>query len=324
MRSDSLSAPVPEENEESVHQLLLNAHLLKIRGELESAAAECIKALRINPDSIEAHTLLGDVYTSQGKTEDAIRWYKLALDISPESRKSQDRLDEILPPRRALGRFGFPIPKLNLVTLIAATVLILLVVLIAVVLNRPQPSARDQLAPFSTSTPAPSNPSVAPVTTVTPGSSATRQVTEPRIDERSQPSQTPAASDAESQAINQLNSSNALSNLGLRVTDFSLDPRDSGATVTFISATGKDTLNSQAVVREGYAVLRELFAQNDALTAATVRVLYRSTTNSKTSLDLVFTGDMTKQKNSQLNPETSSYQDLLAAFDNTWFRDDLK
>jgi len=99
--------------------LLARANLLRIRGLWEEAVEQCAEVLRANPDSATAHSLLGDIYQDQGRLEEARRWYRLALDLDPESRADRaklTRVEETLEARRqraeweavVAGRAPFP------------------------------------------------------------------------------------------------------------------------------------------------------------------------------------------------------------------------
>ncbi len=100
--SDSVTA-------DTIYSLLASANLARMRGEWDAALEKCAQALQSNPDDANAHSLLGDVYSDQGRREEAIQWYRMALDLDPENladRRKMDRLrqapappgDAALPP----------------------------------------------------------------------------------------------------------------------------------------------------------------------------------------------------------------------------------
>ncbi len=67
--------------EEQVHQHLTQANLLRMRGHYDEAVNECAAAMKCNPSSLPAHSLMGDICRDQGRLEDAAQWYRMALDI---------------------------------------------------------------------------------------------------------------------------------------------------------------------------------------------------------------------------------------------------
>jgi hypothetical protein len=69
-----LTAPQP---------LLAQANLERIRGQWAEAVETCVRVLRDNPGNADAHSLLGDIYRDQGEIDDAIQWYRMAVDLRP-------------------------------------------------------------------------------------------------------------------------------------------------------------------------------------------------------------------------------------------------
>src|SRR5216110_1032892 len=64
---------------------LSEANLLRMRARWVDAENRCIEALRLDPNNLDGHSLLGDIYRDQGKLGDAAQWYQLALDLNPNS-----------------------------------------------------------------------------------------------------------------------------------------------------------------------------------------------------------------------------------------------
>lgn len=73
---------------------LAAANLSRLRGLFTDAEAICIRVLRADPNNVHAHSLIGDIYRDQGRFEDACQWYQLALDLQPDSRPDQSKLEE--------------------------------------------------------------------------------------------------------------------------------------------------------------------------------------------------------------------------------------
>jgi tetratricopeptide (TPR) repeat protein len=80
--------PGPSEHETA----LAAANLLRLRKRYSEAEARCIEILRADPNNVHAHSMLGDIYLDQGRREDAIQWYQLALDLDPKSRPDREKL----------------------------------------------------------------------------------------------------------------------------------------------------------------------------------------------------------------------------------------
>jgi hypothetical protein len=72
-----------------------------MRGRWEEAASQCAEVLRRHPASASAHSLLGDIYENQGRLEDAIHWYQLALELCPGSVADRAKLSRALELQRA-------------------------------------------------------------------------------------------------------------------------------------------------------------------------------------------------------------------------------
>jgi len=77
------------------YALLAQANLLRVRGHWDDAAEKCMAALRLAPDSASANSLLGDIYENQGRFEDAALWYRLALDVNPDSPADHLKLNRL-------------------------------------------------------------------------------------------------------------------------------------------------------------------------------------------------------------------------------------
>ncbi len=74
------------------YALLAQANLLRIRGCWEESVECCMAALRLAPESSTAQSLLGDIYENQGQYDDAAQWYRMALDVNPNSPADQMKL----------------------------------------------------------------------------------------------------------------------------------------------------------------------------------------------------------------------------------------
>ena len=83
--------------------MLVHANLLRMRGQWEGAADECVEVLRLDPANATAHSLLGDIYQDQGRAHEARHWYQIALEMNPGSEADRAKLartDETLEARK--------------------------------------------------------------------------------------------------------------------------------------------------------------------------------------------------------------------------------
>lgn len=84
-----------EEAERLVNPRLARANLLRLRGQWEEAIRACAEVLRQFPSNVHAHALMGDIYRDQGNLEEAAQWYKLALELAPDSVVDRQRLEQV-------------------------------------------------------------------------------------------------------------------------------------------------------------------------------------------------------------------------------------
>ncbi|HZT42335.1 MAG TPA: tetratricopeptide repeat protein [Chthonomonadaceae bacterium] len=68
---------------DAVRTLLSQANLYRLRGLWAGAVDRCIAVLKIQPENPTAHSLLGDIYRDQNKIDDAIQWYRMAIQLRP-------------------------------------------------------------------------------------------------------------------------------------------------------------------------------------------------------------------------------------------------
>ncbi len=91
-----MSTQEPEsETERAAHLLLSRANLLRVRGQPEAAIEACAEALRLAPLSGDASALLADIYESQGRLDDALQWYGMAVDNAPENPSYREHLKRL-------------------------------------------------------------------------------------------------------------------------------------------------------------------------------------------------------------------------------------
>jgi tetratricopeptide (TPR) repeat protein len=91
-----------------VDALLARANLLRMRGQWADAVECCTEALRLDPHSAAAHSLLGDIYENQGRLDKASHWYQLALEQHPDSIADQAKLARVKELQAVRRRTGDP------------------------------------------------------------------------------------------------------------------------------------------------------------------------------------------------------------------------
>jgi len=78
-----------------VYPELARANLLRMRGDYKAAEDQCLSILRRFPNNATANVLLGDICTEKGDLEQAMQWYEMALDLTPESQAAQHKLEQV-------------------------------------------------------------------------------------------------------------------------------------------------------------------------------------------------------------------------------------
>jgi hypothetical protein len=100
-----------EAEEIEIGPLLARANLLRMRGQWDEAVAACMDALRKAPESAAAHLLLGEIYEAQGKADDALPWYTMALEHNPGSAPAREKLERLQEAQRIRLRAETAPPK---------------------------------------------------------------------------------------------------------------------------------------------------------------------------------------------------------------------
>lgn len=99
----SLPSGTPPLSPDGIRQALTQANLARVRKQWAEAVDHCVAVLRADAASQTAHSLLGDIYRDQGKTEEAIQWYRMALELGA-STADEAKLKELERAQaRAIG-----------------------------------------------------------------------------------------------------------------------------------------------------------------------------------------------------------------------------
>jgi len=101
--------------EEERERLLRFAYLYYKRGEIKKASSYCEQFLAKYPDDPEALELMGDIEVEQAKLQDALFYYKKALQIDPSRKeiegkiaKIEKELEEVERMTQPSSTSGFP------------------------------------------------------------------------------------------------------------------------------------------------------------------------------------------------------------------------
>ncbi len=273
-----------------VYTLLAQANLLRIRGCWEESAESCMAALRLAPESSSAQSLLGDIYENQGRYDDAAQWYRMALDVNPNSPADRMKLDllqrlrldpqtddtvpPVLPPVNGLVKFiRNPEVALRLSSAAAVLLLFLLVGLAYASAHRhgsykvfgPPHAADVQLQPVVVSS-----------------------------DQAASDPQTSAPHDpAEQSLLDSLRYSADLRALGIVVIDVTSDPRTSQIGLTFGLTAPPEGITRAYVQQMAVRLLQSTVTIPSAQSANSfqVRCLVLNQ-NSSQGATLVFIGDL--------------------------------
>lgn len=143
-------------------QLLSEANLHRLRGEWPQAEAKCRQALALDPTDPAAHALLGDISAVQQRTDEAIRSYRAALELSDDyvvrlkldgllERRRKTAMRPVSPAPRARERRAglFDSPRARTT---AAAIFVGVAVIFAVVVIATQLRSRGRAVPVTTET----------------------------------------------------------------------------------------------------------------------------------------------------------------------------
>ncbi|MDQ2687936.1 MAG: tetratricopeptide repeat protein [Armatimonadota bacterium] len=313
------------------YTLLAQANLLRMRGQWPEAVEKCMKALRLAPDNASAQSLLGDIYENQGLLDDAIQWYRMALDVYPDSPADKMKLARViesksrmLPPhalRQPLPPPSLPAPQAPSVghfpanpetlvrrTAYSAGALTLLVILAALAFTYGAPRIGKADHPLSVPT------VVVPATVAAPNVTSPAPTIETDAAVPSDP--------AERELLNALRAVPTLSSQGVAVVAVESDPRAGQLTLTVIcqlpsAAPGRDLILRDALSAAQAAVQ---VTSAESYSQFTVRCLSAPPAGGG-STPLLFVGDATRAAVTALPSDLSAVptSQILTAFSNPWW-----
>ncbi len=244
--------PTPAEGaglSREAYALLAQANLCRMRGHWEAATEKCMQVMTLAPDNASAQSLLGDIYDNQGFLDDAIQWYRMALDVQPDSPADRLKLSRLLdakarqlPPPTAppvpepaaapsppaasrllqwQERWGDKPDALIKWAALAAGLLVVLVVVVALVQIR----AASRAPVHEVSAPPVVLPALAP-----PSEGGSSTFPKPAS---SVSAAAPARDPGEADLLSKLQAAPALSTLSITVSDAQIDPRTGRITLTY-------------------------------------------------------------------------------------------
>ena len=320
------------------YALLAQANLLRMRGQWPDAIEKCMDVMTLAPDNASAQSLLGDIYDNQGHIDDAIQWYRMALDVNPHSPADQLKLGRLLeakarqlppqtpaPPAAAPATAPRPPARPVSPTLrawqqrlsaspdaiirwaaIGAALLVVLVVAIALLGIRAAPPAQDvqvNALPVVVPTIAPP-PDPAGTTPVSPAP----------------PNAVLAGHDPnEAALLGKLQAAPTLTAQSLTVTDAQADPRTGRVTVTFsLPPPAAGTLLRDTLLRGALTVGQAAAQNGSGVNQLTLRCVAAPAPGSAPALLCV--ADTTAAQIAPLAPSPApTPAALLAIFSNVWW-----
>lgn len=92
----------------ALNNRLTQANLSRVRGNWNEAIDHCVAVLQADPSNASAHAMLGDIYAARGRREDAIQWYRMALELHPNpvDEAKLHRVERELEQRENANRKG--------------------------------------------------------------------------------------------------------------------------------------------------------------------------------------------------------------------------
>ncbi|MBC7329552.1 tetratricopeptide repeat protein [bacterium] len=107
-------------NEEEKEKLLRFALLYLKRGEIKKAISTCQQILNEEPEDPSALELMGDIKSMQGDLQEALSFYKKALEKNPSAGEVEKKLARtVLKINEEAGKFDLNLPPVKRFPLIA-------------------------------------------------------------------------------------------------------------------------------------------------------------------------------------------------------------
>jgi hypothetical protein len=288
---------------QDIESLLAAANLHRIRSEWDEAIEACMDVLTREPENIPAHALLGDIYASQHRLEEAVRWYEMTVDAAPDNKAYISKLEKLKTDladsyansdnsNSRLGWFDrFVIGEsfessIRIITVSSAAFGALLIAAALFVMfshSQPGSSGNETNQPSVGETGKP----VVFQSTAVPGDMSNRAAYERRLWQR-------------------MNDNDLIESRRINVDDARVDPRDKQLIVTFRNR-GDSADRDETLLSSG-AVAAAGFTMNSEIAYVTVRCVGSVVEGKSRHLDLIFVADVPREASSVLQPNASSEQ----------------
>ncbi len=295
---------------DEAHTALAAANLLKLRGEWQGAIDKCMLVLSLDEDDAAAYSLLGDIYRDQGQFGEAMHWYRLALDLNPDSPANKTKLEQTMAsslteraPKRDRKAEAILTAKRVLAESALAIGLLLIITTIWPMIFRPK---------IGSETP-PDRQSEVP-----------QRYRLPMITDNGEATQTPAnpaaevsMSKREDALFQALNASPVLIQRNLLVRSILIDPRNRSAVITVLCPQTVQGTATEALVRSSLIVLREACFKEHGLDRFTVRAMYDG--SGSRPAEIRFVADAERNSVLSIGPESAEYAQLVGVLQNPWW-----
>lgn len=306
-----------------VQTLLAAAGLHRLRAEYDQAIADATDALRLDPRNPDVPSLLAEIYEQQGMREEAVAWYQMALEMSPDSEHNKERLDRlgelILTDDRQIERkdtanawqwsakWAWALGAIFVVIVIIAIVSAFRGRAGEVTVDKPMPTAQQQYqapAPqLSGSEALPQRPQSSSETASAPA-----------------PAGIPARTPAESYIRSELASAQPVTDTGAGVNDVIADPRSGVVSVTY-TLSFSPLLTKHQIIAASTQIARKAFDLNREVKFVTARCLVQMP--GAQGAQVAFIGDIARQTIDSL-PAAPSEEQLLGSFTGSWWNPQIK
>lgn len=305
--------------------LLASANLHRLRAEYDQAIADATDALRIDPRNPDVPSLLAEIYEQQGMREEAIAWYQMALEMSPDSAHNKERLDrlsELILAEHQHSERKEPAHmwqwSANWAWALGAIFIIIVIMAVIsafrgrpgdVATGHPVPTAQQQYQ-----APAPQLSGSEALPQRPPGSSS---------ETPSAPAQSAGSAvrtPAESYIRSELASAQSVTDSGAGINDVIADPRSGVVSVTF-TLPFSPMLTKQQIVVASTQIAKKAFDLNKEVKFVTARCLVQMPGAQGTQV--AFIGDIARQTVDGL-PAAPTEEQLFASFTGLWWNPQIK
>ncbi len=318
--------------------MLAEANLLRMRGQWQDAETRCIETLRLDPNNVHAHSLLGDIYRDQGRYDDAAQWYQMALDLNPASAADRAKLtyvEKLLAksvPAHS-GSLGGTQPLLGLSPVLwirglTAISVAFIVIVVAIVLTSRGSSPRETrgTVPGSAGTVTTALP-----TGTTGGPLPLPRPPQPSSEAAKAPTSRPATSapatpniytDRELALRDQVTRQAGLGP-ETTVAEATIEPREQRASLLLLQTTSATDPSAvrEAITRTALAAAHAAFLADQAIQRVTVEVRIASSAG---RADPAFSGDVERLAFDAAQGSGGGPDQALSAFTSVWWAPGLQ